>query len=52
MSQRKKQSFVQGAAILTVSTILIKIMGALFKLPLANIIGDARMADFGTAYNI
>ncbi len=52
MSQRKKQSFVTGAAILTVSTILIKIMGALFKLPLANIIGDQRMADFGTAYNI
>ena len=43
---------MEGAAILTVSTILIKIMGALFKLPLANIIGDARMADFGTAYNI
>ena len=52
MSQRKKQSFVTGAAILTVSTVLIKIMGALFKLPLANIIGDQRMADFGTAYNI
>ena len=52
MSQRKKQGFVEGAAILTASTILIKIMGALFKLPLANIIGDERMADFGTAYNI
>ena len=43
---------MEGAAILTASTILIKIMGALFKLPLANIIGDERMADFGTAYNI
>lgn len=27
-------------------------MGALFKLPLANIIGDQGMADFGVAYNI
>lgn len=52
MANRKQQSFVEGAAVLTASTILIKIMGALFKLPLANIIGDAGMADFGTAYNV
>ena len=52
MAERKKQSFVEGAAVLTASTILVKILGALFKLPLANIIGDAGMADFGTAYNV
>lgn len=52
MAERKKQSFVEGAAILTVSAAIVKVMGALFKLPLANIIGETGMADFGVAYNI
>ena len=52
MSQRKKQGFVEGAAILTASTILIKILGAVFKIPLSNIIGKSAMGDFGVAYNI
>ncbi len=52
MEERKKDSFVKGAAVLTASTIIIKVLGALFKLPLANIIGNEGMADFGVAYNI
>lgn len=52
MAERKKDSFVRGAAVLTASTVIIKILGALFKLPLANIIGTSGMADFGVAYNI
>lgn len=52
MEDRRKESFVKGAAVLTASTVIIKVMGALFKLPLANIIGTAGMADFGVAYNI
>ena len=52
MSQRKKQGFVEGAAILTASTIIIKILGAVFKIPLSNIIGKSAMGDFGVAYNI
>ena len=52
MADRKKQSFVTGAAVLTASTVIIKVLGALFKLPLANILGSESMADFGAAYNI
>lgn len=37
---------------LTASTIIIKILGAVFKIPLSNIIGTAAMGDFGVAYNI
>ncbi len=52
MADRKKQSFVTGAAVLTASTVIIKILGAVFKIPLSNIIGKAAMGDFGVAYNI
>ena len=52
MAERKKESFVTGAAVLTASTIIVKILGAVFKIPLSNIIGKAAMGDFGVAYNI
>ena len=52
MAERKKESFVTGAAVLTASTIIIKILGAVFKIPLSNIIGKSAMGDFGVAYNI
>ncbi len=52
MAERKKESFVTGAAVLTASTVIIKILGAVFKIPLSNIIGKSAMGDFGVAYNI
>ena len=51
MSQ-KKQNFVLGALILMVSNLVVKVAGALFKIPLSNVIGDAAMGYFGTAYSI
>lgn len=51
MSQ-KKQGFVYGALILMLSNIIVKIVGALFKIPLANVIGDTAMGYFGTAYSV
>ena len=44
------QSLVEGAAILTFGTILVKIIGAVFKIPLGNIIGEAGMGYFSAAY--
>ena len=52
LAERKKESFVTGAAVLTASTVIIKILGAVFKIPLSNIIGKSAMGDFGSAYNI
>lgn len=48
----KKQSLVQGAAILGVAAIIVKLLGALFRLPLVNWIGDTGMANYGPAYYI
>lgn len=49
---QKKNSFFGGAAILTVGIILVKLIGALFKIPLGNIISEAAFSDFNTAYYI
>lgn len=52
MAEQKKQSFVQGAAMLTAAVVIVKILGALYKIPLGNILGDEGTAHFGVAYNI
>ncbi len=49
---QKKNSFFGGAAILTAGIIIVKLIGALYKIPLGNILTDAGFADFNTAYNI
>jgi len=48
----KRQSFAAGTAVLTVAAILVKIIGALYKIPLANMLGETGMGHFGVAYNI
>ncbi len=48
----KKNSFFGGAAILTAGIIIVKLIGALYKVPLGNILSDAAFADFNTAYYI
>ena len=46
----KKQNFVEGAIILMIANLLVKVFGAIFKIPLTNIIGVEAMAYFNTAY--
>lgn len=48
----KKQNFLTGAAILSVSTIIVKVIGMFYKIPLKNVIGDAGYAYFSNAYDI
>lgn len=52
MAPTKKQSFLHGAALLAAATIIVKVIGALYKIPLGNIIGDAGFGYFNTAYDI
>lgn len=48
----KKQSFLFGSIILVISVIISKIIGLLFKIPLANILGGTGMGYFSCAYAI
>ncbi len=52
MAERKKQSFLHGAVILSVAALLVKLLGALFKIPLNNILGGDGMGYFMTAYDL
>ena len=48
----KKQSFLQSTFILAVSLALVKIIGALFKIPLMNLLGETGMGYFSGAYTV
>lgn len=48
----KKQTFLQGAAVLAAATAIVKIIGAIYKIPLQSFIGKAGYGYFGKAYNI
>ena len=47
-----KQSFLHGALILLVAVAIVKVIGALFKIPLNLIITPVGMGYFSTAYNL
>lgn len=48
----KKQNFLQGAALLAIATAVVKLIGALYKLPLKATIGALGYSYFTTAYDI
>lgn len=51
-SSEKKNTFFGGAAILAVSAIMVKVIGAIYRIPLGNILSDEVMGDYNSAYNI
>ena len=51
MSERK-QNFLQGTALLAMATAIVKVIGALYKIPLNAIIGKQGFGYYSTAYEI
>lgn len=49
---QRKQNFMEGAAVLTIAVAVTKIIGALYKIPLGNLLDKDGMAHFYVAYNI
>ena len=52
MPASKNQNYLHGAAILVVATIITKILGSIYKIPLGNILGNDGFAYFNVAYNL
>lgn len=52
MSDKKGQNFLHGAAIYTAGIVIIKILGAVYKIPLGNILGDEGFSLFDVTYKI
>ena len=51
-SSQKSNTFFGGAAILAVSIAIVKVIGALYKIPLGRILGDVGFGHFNNAYAI
>ena len=47
-----KKSLVKGAAVLAVAGIVVKVLGAFFRIPLGNMIGAEGMANYSPAYSL
>ncbi len=52
MPKPKKDSFFGGAAVLAAAIVVVKVLGAMYKIPLGSLLTDAAFADFNTAYYI
>jgi stage V sporulation protein B len=52
MSSYSKQQFLDGAMALTVSTVIVKIIGLVYKIPLMRILGAEGMGYFNSAYEM
>nr|WP_317325512.1 polysaccharide biosynthesis protein [uncultured Flavonifractor sp.] len=51
-SQQKKNTFYGAAAFLAMTTIIVKVIGAIYKIPLTALLPDEAYGDFNAAYNI
>ncbi len=51
-TQPKKQNFLHGATLLAAATIVVKVIGAIYKIPLQNILGNMGYSYFSSAYDI
>ena len=48
----KKQTFLKGSLILMISAAAAKLLGAMFKIPLTNMLGGVGMSYFSCAYSL
>ncbi|MDR2502534.1 MAG: oligosaccharide flippase family protein, partial [Oscillospiraceae bacterium] len=52
MTDTERPSYLRGAAILGAAAVVAKIIGALFKIPLYNLLSDEATGDFNITYNV
>ncbi len=52
MSDNKNQAFMKGALILIIANALVKVIGAVFKIPLTYVLGEEGMGLFSSSYNM
>ena len=50
--KQKQNTMFGGVAVLAVGIAIVKLIGALFKIPLFNVLGESGATDFNNAYAI
>ena len=48
----QKQNFLGGVAVLTMAVVVVKLISAVYKIPLGNLLDDEGMGHFNIAYNV
>lgn len=51
-NKRKNQSLLNGAFVLGFATLIVKVIGVIYKIPLSNMIGTVGRGYFDSAYNL
>ena len=52
VAKAKEQNYLHGAAILAAGVVIMKILGAIYKIPIGNLLGDDGYGLFISAYNV
>ncbi len=52
MSKSRRQDFAYGAILLSLSGFLVKLIGAVFRIPLTNLVGTQAMSFYSSSYSI
>lgn len=52
MAERKKQTLLTGAGVLAIATVIVKLIGAVYKIPMMNLLSPEGYAYFKGAYAI
>ena len=51
-NENKQHSFLQGSVILVVATMLVKVIGAIYRIPLGELLDTTGMGYYSTAYDL
>ena len=52
LQDTKAQNYLKGAAILAAASIFVKIVGAIYKIPIMNVLDDAGIGTFQVSYSV
>ena len=50
--EQRKQNYIKSAAILAAASIFVKIIGAVYKIPIMNVLDDSGIGTFQVSYNV
>ena len=52
VKNKEKNIIIEGAISLTIATVIVKILGAIYKIPISYVLGEEGMGYFNSAYTV